>query len=140
MSDVFLLGAGFSRAVSDHMPDLEGMSKILSDRVDYPPSVAGLTSNVEHLMTYLSQSQPWLGEPDNLENRAAFLRVTREIGSLLEERTREAVKKPCPGFLKTLVNYWHETQAVVITLNYDTLIERAIQHIKGRTKRSPRAC
>ena len=81
-------------------------------------------------MTYLSQPQPWLAEPANLENRAAFLRLTREIGNLLEDRTRKAVGESCPGFLQTLVNYWHETQAVVITLNYDTLIERAIQHIE----------
>ena len=130
MSEVFLLGAGFSRAVSDQMPDLQEMSELLRGRVAYPPRLGSFTSNVEHLMTYLSQSQPWLTEPDNLENRAAFLRVTREIGSLLEERTREAVESSCPGFLKTLVNYWHRKKAVVITLNYDTLIERAIQHIE----------
>ena len=111
MPDVFLLGAGFSKAVSNHMPDLREMSEILRGRIDYPPRVESLTSNVEHVMTYLSQSQPWLAEPDNLENRATFLRVTREIGSLLEERTRKAVKQSCPEFLKALVNYWHRTHA-----------------------------
>ena len=130
MSEVFLLGAGFSRAISDQMPVLQEMSELLRDRVDYPPRVGSLTSNVEHLMTYLSQSQPWLAEPDNLENRAAFLRVTGEIGNLLAERTRKAVENPCPEFLRTLVNYWHATQAVVITFNYDTLIERAIQQVE----------
>ena len=130
MSDVFLLGAGFSRAVSAQMPDLQEMSEVLRDRVKCPPRAGSLTKNVEQLMTYLSQPHPWLAEPDNLENRAAFLRLTREIGSLLEDRTRKAVTESCPEFLQALVNYWHETQAVVITFNYDTLIERAIQHIE----------
>ena len=130
MSHVFLLGAGFSRAISDQMPVLKEMSKISRCRIDLPSRVGSLTSNVEHLMTYLSQPQPWLSEPDNLENRAAFLRVTREIASLMEERTSQAVMDCCPVWLKTLVKYWHETKAVVITFNYDTLIERAIEHIE----------
>ena len=132
MSAVFLLGAGFSKAVSAGMPDMAEISEILKGRVTYPPRVGSLTGNVEHLMTYLSQSQPWLAEADNLENRAAFLRVTREIGSLLEERTREAVKESCPEWLNTLVDYWHASQAAVITFNYDTLIERAVQRIEPK--------
>ena len=132
MSAVFLLGAGFSKAVSTQMPDMKEMSEFLKGRFSHVPAIEHLADNVEHLMTYLSQSQPWLAEPDNLENRAAFLRLTREIGTILEEQTSEAVKEPCPQFLNTLVDYWHKVQATVITCNYDTLIERAVQHVETK--------
>ena len=49
MSEVFLLGAGFSKAVSGYMPVLKELSEILQDRVALPPQVGGLTSRATAL-------------------------------------------------------------------------------------------
>jgi len=124
--DVFLLGAGFSKAVSDSMPDMAELSKALRKRVELPHYVTALGDNVEHWMTYLSQPQPWISQADNLHHKAMFLTLTQEIGTLLNEQISKALSSKCPDWLQILVSWWHSNQANIITLNYDTLIERAL--------------
>lgn len=53
MADVILLGAGFSKAISQSMPLLNDLSEELKSKVSDVPG-----NNVEHWMTYLSQSYP----------------------------------------------------------------------------------
>lgn len=131
MSDVFLLGAGFSKAISDSMPVMGELSEELLKRIiELPQQVIGLGNNFEHWMTYLSQPQPWLSPAQNLRNKAIFLTLTQEIGALLKERTSQAVANECPDWLKLLVGHWRHYNSDVITLNYDTLIERAV-HFGG---------
>lgn len=132
MSDVFLIGAGFSRAISQSMPLLDGLTKELLGRMmalkglqDLKGFPIKLGDNVELWLTYLSQPHPWLGEPQNLRNRAAFLEFGQYIRDILDEQTRAALQHKCPDWLNTLVNWWHNNKSNVITLNYDTLIERA---------------
>lgn len=126
MPEVFVLGAGFSKAVHDSMPLLEELSLQIRHRVtDLPPPLLDLGDNIELWLTYLSQPQPWLKEYYNLQNRAQFLRITELIGEILNERMVHAVSQDGPGWIHQLVNSWHEKRATVITLNYDTIIERA---------------
>lgn len=81
--------------------------------------------NVEHLLTLIAQSQPWLGEADNLEHRAEFLRFTTQLGALLDERQSAAIALgDCPAWLTTLVERWAKEPCAVITFNYDTLVEK----------------
>ena len=94
MSDVFLLGAGFSKAVSDSMPVMAELSAALRQRVELPHYVIALGDNVEHWMTYLSQPQPWISQADNLHHKATFLNLTQEIGTVLNERTGKCGAQP----------------------------------------------
>jgi len=92
---------------------------------DFPPTLSKFEENVELWLTYLSQPQPWLKEYENLQNRALFLMITEHIGRVLKESTRESISMDCPDWLKQLIERWQTDQSGVITLNYDTLIERA---------------
>lgn len=81
--------------------------------------------NVEHLLTLLAQSQPWLGEADNLQHRAEFLRFTTQLAALLDERQGAAIGLGgCPDWLSILVERWAREPCAVITFNYDTLVEK----------------
>lgn len=130
MSDVFLLGAGFSKAISPFMPDLKELSNELKQSVELPPNIARLGNNVELWLTYLSQPHPWLTEAQNLRNKSLFLDMSQSIGNILSIDTRKVLSNSCPDWICTLVQFWHDQKSHVITLNYDTLIERAAGLIK----------
>lgn len=133
MGDVFLLGAGFSRAVSDDMPLLQELSSQIRGRLsDLPESLSTVGDNIEIWLSYLSQPHPWLRESENLRNRALALDITEEIKKVLDGKEQLAVLDECPSWLLTLTQHWHETQAEVISLNYDTLVERAAGKISAR--------
>ena len=126
MGDVFLLGAGFSKAVSDDMPLLQELSSQIRGRLsDLPESLSTLGDNIEIWLSYLSQPHPWLRESENLRNRALALEITEEIEKVLDEKEQLVVQDECPSWLLTLTQHWHKNQAGVISLNYDTLVERA---------------
>ena len=108
MPDVFLLGAGFSKAISAEMPVLDELSADLLTRIKLSESITRAGDNVEHWMTYLAQPQPWVTEAGNLRNKADFLELTKEIGQLLVDRTQNVVRGPCPTWLAELVCWWHE--------------------------------
>ena len=135
MSDVFLLGAGFSKAVSDDMPLLKELSSQIRGRLsNLPESLLTLGDNIEIWLSYLSQPHPWLRESENLRNRALALEITEEIEKVLDEKEQLAVLDECPSWLRTLTQYWHKNQAGVISLNYDTLVERAAVNSIGKIK------
>jgi len=80
-------------------------------------------------MTFLSQPQPWMTEAQRLRNRALFLEIAEAIAAEIEQRS--ASVRTCPGWLLRFVHWLHFRKAVVITLNYDTLLESAILEISG---------
>jgi hypothetical protein len=77
MRDIFLLGAGFSRAVFNGMPLMKELSEGLRKTI-HPINRRLLRSedDLEMWLTYLAQSHPWLTEAQNLRNRAQFLELT----------------------------------------------------------------
>ena len=133
MPDVFILGAGFSKAISDSMPTMAELSSaVLKNREKVGLPVAELHrlgNNIERWMTYLSQSQPWLKTPENDRNKGFAGQLREQIKEIIDDRTRSAARSDSPDWLKCLIRAWHERRATVITLNYDTLIERASQHL-----------
>ena len=128
MTEVFLLGAGFSNAISKHMPILTKLSRKVRSRTS-PSADAPIwdmfEDDLEMWLTYLSQSHPWLSESENLRNRALFLDLSRSIADELEECEHLAIQSSPPDWLSNLICWWHERKTAIITLNYDTLIERA---------------
>ena len=134
--DVFILGAGFSRAISPQMPIMNELTDQVRVRIDnsevsLPPPLMDsedrrreLDNNIELWMTYLSQSQPWLDESFNQHNQALATRIRRFIREVINERTANSMSARLE-WLETLIQQWSLRQATVLTLNYDTLVERA---------------
>ena len=133
MSDLFILGAGFSKAISDSMPTMAELSSAIlenREKVGLPMAeLARLDNNIERWMTYLSQSQPWLKTLENARNKAFAGQLREQIKEIIDDRTTSAARSDSPDWLKCLIRAWHERRATVITLNYDTLIERASREL-----------
>lgn len=76
-------------------------------------------------MSYLSQTQPWLSDSDVYFNKSLASRIREIISQVLEEHISRVVDSAPPEWLNRLVASWHKRRAVIITLNYDTLVESA---------------
>src|SRR5688572_6617901 len=130
-SDVFLLGAGFARAISPTMPLLQDLAarvrKAYRGAGRVPVEVAGMmTENFAHALSYLEQAKPWVTEADNLRHRALFLDISNAIARDLDDTVTDVVQNlgsNPPSWLRQLIRHWHTHQCTVATLNYDTLIE-----------------
>ncbi|MCE5239122.1 hypothetical protein LLH23_11620 [bacterium] len=129
MGDVFILGAGFSQAVFCGMPLLADLSLRVgalaqspaSRRASSTPLFAG---NVELLLDYLCSRQPWHSEEETLSNRAAFLMLSRAVADTVSEAENHSFSTAPPEWVVGLVRAWHDHRAQVLSLNYDTIVER----------------
>lgn len=125
----FVLGAGFSRAISELMPLIDelGLAALAKLRPALPPRLAldqfpkGL--NFEAWLSQLAGDQPYLSDADNAENRVAFLRFSEAIAQILGERVNGVLTNDYPEWLLGLLSSAHHTRATMITFNYDTLVE-----------------
>ena len=138
MSDVFILGAGFSKAIHSRMPTMDELStEVLKrlERAGLPTyDLNQLGNNIELWMTYLCQPQPWLKSYENDQNRAKAGFIRQQIREIVEVCTSEVAMSGSPDWLDRLVKAWHSNHTIVITLNYDTLIERAVRELKINDK------
>ena len=93
MNDVFILGAGFSKAIHSRMPTMDEIStEILKrlERAGLPTyDLNQLGNNIELWMTYLCQPQPWLKSYENDQNRAKAGFIRQQIRDIVEVRTSE---------------------------------------------------
>jgi len=96
-----------------------------------------LDNNIELWITYLSQRQPWLTEYENDFNKSLAGRIRHQIGAVIEEHTARASRTEAPPWLNRLIGSWHREQATVITLNYDTLVERASKQVQATERGNP---
>ena len=126
--DVYVLGAGFSRAISDHMPLLDELGAEIMTRLDdgvVPHALRLAPEQFELWLSYLAGDQPWLDEAERLRNRALLVAVSRVLADVIMERELRSRSGPMPEWLPAMVARWHEDRATVITFNYDTLVEAA---------------
>lgn len=124
--DCYLLGAGFSRAISDSMPTLANLQEDVLGALGFGPEVLEpFGSDLEQWMSYLSVDQPWLTYAANLRNRALFNDAAHAVAESISGAEARALKDPLPLWLKRLVGGWFDTESTLISFNYDTLIERA---------------
>lgn len=137
--EVVILGAGFSRALSEAMARRsvkmplgdelgnEVITKLAPEtRRALGVGRFGAYRPFEGWLSLLAEGVPYLGETGNLELRAHFSRLQDAIGQLLVERERELATKAWPEWLPGLLAVWAKRSTTVITFNYDTLIERAL--------------
>ena len=139
MNDAFILGAGFSKAIHAEMPTLTDLTDEVTKRLrrsehSLPQPLMELDNNIELWITYLSQRQPWLTEYENDSNKSLAGLIRHHIGEVIQERTARASQTEAPRWLNRLIEMWHREQATVITLNYDTLVERASKQVQATEK------
>ena len=139
-STVFLLGAGFSRAVSQHMPLLDDLGRAVAGAFREDRLLRNLLDqseieaieeddvplgNVETWLTSLAADQPFLSASRNLQRRALYVELASLIAKQIRECERLAGQQPWPQWFEGLLAHWRSHKSDVITLNYDTLIESA---------------
>jgi hypothetical protein len=130
--DFVLLGAGFSRAISDAMPLLNDLSDEVLPRVGKTSesTLAAYGGNFEAWMSHLAVDQPWLTDAENFRNRALFVEASGAVQDVIVEREASAVSTPPPAWLIRLLMHWSHHQAVLCTFNYDLLIERCLTSLR----------
>lgn len=127
---VFILGAGFSRAISQCMPLTNELGRELERRLQ-EGNAAGLNGvdkfggNYEHWLSYLAEPQPFLTRSDNLRNEAAFLEASKSVAEILAACQLRAVAGKYPDWLPHPITYWQSIKSTVLTFNYDILTELA---------------
>jgi SIR2-like domain len=129
--EVVILGAGFSRAVSAAFPltdELGALAVEHAQRGEQPPVPHPhfRDGSFETWLSRLADDQPHLSAEANLQNRALFLRISKAIRSVLADRQAEVLGADAPGWLYDLLSVLHVRCATVLTLNYDNLIECAV--------------
>jgi hypothetical protein len=152
MVDVFILGAGFSKSLSRHMPTLSdlGQQFLANDRFEAVREETNLLKafalqlddrttsavDVEKLMTYLAQDQPYLRQDITYKNRSTFFKLVDALTQSMLEIEDKVVDEDPPPWLLPLIKKWENDDATVATFNYDTLIERAyLRLIKDESRR-----
>lgn len=135
MSRVFILGAGFSKAIHSDMPLLGDLSigvksALASKGIDIGPDLAAL-DDAERWLTLLGEPAPWLRLSSQMRNTALFIDVSAAIHEVvMAMQTRASLASP-PPWLSPLVRHWHDTKSTVITFNYDCLVELACEEAKS---------
>ena len=131
--EVFLLGAGFSRAVSATMPTMPALLAALrftADDEDWPLARRlGLpeAADLELWLDSLASPQPYRSDTENAEAAALFGRVADWVGRYIAEVERESFQVGLPARIYDLLRLWQSNLSTVITLNYDTIIERCVE-------------
>ncbi|MFS2242761.1 hypothetical protein [Microbacterium sp. OR16] len=123
---VYVLGAGFSRAISEHMPLTDALGDAIRNQVGADNLPESINGSFEDWLTLLSTPLPFLEGYANTERRAIAERVTAAIAIELERCADLASRDAPPLWLSQLVALWHAERAVVLTFNYDTLVKRAV--------------
>ena len=129
MNDVFLLGAGFSKAVSKRMPIMRELFDLLKPLIDKEDGFSQeaydyAAYDVERLLTYYAVRSPYDDDEEVLRKRRVTLRLEREIGKHLWLSEEKGVRDGLNLNGEKLVDKWREQRSHVLTTNYDTLVER----------------
>lgn len=96
--------------------------------IDWPPGYEG--ASFEEQLTVLSTPLPFLEGHENTSRRALAEHITAQLARELDESASEAVAERAPTWLLQLVAQWHAERAIVLTFNYDTLVEHAVTTLK----------
>lgn len=127
--EAFILGAGFSKAISPVMPLTDELGDLLASAD--PNAFEGRQGgSFETWLSHRAEAQPYLSTPDNLERQSVFARATSRIATTLDDRIAEALSAPLPPWLAQLLSLWHLHDADVLTFNYDTLVECAFDTLR----------
>lgn len=85
----------------------------------------GESADVEALLGYLAEPQPWQSDAVLHRCRAALTDTILWLADQIWSCQCAAMGDDMPGDLGSLIRYWHANRSTVITFNYDTLVEAA---------------
>ena len=153
MYDVFILGSGFSRAISgNNIPTLNGLTKgledMIKDNAEKPFSNLILEwiekighDNFEDLLTFLYQDFPWKTSQESHLQYSLYEYLSKLIAKYIENcqakastiKNKKAIEKIHPDEdiplefldpnLKKFICRLHSKKANLITFNYDAIFE-----------------
>lgn len=144
MSDVVILGAGFSHAADERFPlmtklagpvveRLRGQnqnSKIVEDLLSQvaieEDGNVHLGQDLETWLSRLAEDQPHLSHAENLERQSLFVRARQSIWEVLTSVQHKVFSEKSPDWVFDLVSVLHTRRTTVITLNYDNVIEHTV--------------
>lgn len=135
-----MLGSGFSKAIGDAMPTLDELGHRIAKPFMAKPSFELLPpaartamasghlpgGNLEAWLSNLATPAPFLDAVERLHNSAIALELVRLIVDDIERSEATVLGSPMPYWLGRLVSLWDRLQANVITFNFDTLVEQAV--------------
>lgn len=129
MTDAFLLGAGFSKAICKTMPTMNELYALLEPLIG---TADGFTreaydyasGNVETLLSYYAIRGPHDDGVEGLRKQRVARLLEMEIGGFLVSREAEGAGRGLNPRGVMLVSKWHNQGSHVLTTNYDTLVER----------------
>jgi hypothetical protein len=130
---VFVLGAGFSRAVSRELPVTAALGEQSTKKARVArqrlPAGGFRGGRFETWLSRLAEDQPHLSVAENLGNREIFVRVVEALVAVLSEAELRALDN-VPEWLLDLLSLVHHRRATLITLNYDGLVEAGVRTLK----------
>src|SRR4051794_29793636 len=120
MQRVLIVGAGFSRAISEMMPltDELGQRAASSAGLD-DARWGGRGRSFEFWLSRLAEDQPDLNMAENLANRSLSVRLADEVAATLVDIERGVLNGAAPSWFLRLIGLLHATRTVVISFNYD---------------------
>jgi len=140
MQKLFILGTGFSKAVSESMhtgcvvPTMKELGEHVKNRIHELPelpsdpgvyeSLVSDPNNVEDLLTYTYGAMPWQLPHELHLHKSAFLILSDIIAEYITECEENVFCAESPEWAKKFVQYLHDEKATVATFNYDTVLER----------------
>lgn len=137
MSKLFILGAGFSKAISKDMqtgcimPTMKELGKHVKSRIREFPGNSEIyerllsdPNNVEDLLTYLYEAGPWKSADEIYLHKSAFLVLSNIIADHISELEQEVFQAEPPEWAREFIQYVHQKNFTVATFNYDTILER----------------
>lgn len=138
MSKLFILGSGFSKSISNHMPTIYGLSEYIKENFKKIPgdkkTYKKFIDDPEMLLTYLYQSMPWKTDIESHLDKAAFISINEMITKYIRICEDKTFKEELPQWSYDFVKYLHNNKSIVASLNYDTIVERLARVIEPPDK------
>ena len=122
------------------MPITDQLGREIKARLQGWFELSGIEAGgFEDWLTLRLGELPFLEGHVNKMRRAEAERVIAEIAGILDDHVAEASATECPLWLRQLILLWHSERAIVITFNYDTLLEQAINLVRPVINGTPLA-
>lgn len=131
-SEVVVLGAGFSKALSEVMPLTDDLGDrvlaVVAAKATGPvPQQPFRNGRFESWLSRISEDQPDLSVTENLANRVLFELCSECLASVLENCVSDAKAEALShDWLYEFLGTLHARQSTVVTFNQDTLLEFAV--------------
>ena len=131
MSDAFLIGAGFSKAVCPLMPAMKQLYERLKDSAQDGDGITEeeygyAAGDVEGLLSYFAITGPQDDLAEVLRKKRITTLLEDRIGGIVAELEELGYQEGFNQKGLDLVRKWHEDRSHILTTNYDTVVERIL--------------